>query len=381
VAAKAVASKAARSDNDNAFHPRTEFLPQILSAILPLRVGQVSPVVQIPAGYVVLQVVDMRYPQNAEAMAEARQRVLSQQQEVVLKAHEQALRRQYVTLHKAVLDSVNYEAPKPGLNALLSDKRAIADIRGGAPLTVGDLTDYLRMQFYHGSDQARQFKKMNEMKGGAVDAMLGRRLYNAEALRLGIEKTNEYRDRVRGFKESLVFDSFVQRVIVPTNKMTEPEVRKYYDAHLKEYSSPQMMRLRGLAFVRRNAAEDAMRKTRQGTDFNWLSANAEGQAPKGTAGLLTFDGSPVTLGSMPAGLQKALEGARAGQYRLYASPDGVFYVIAVQAVIAPTPQPYDQVREDIAKKLYNEKLKNAVQAYAAKLRARSKVGIYLTRAR
>ncbi len=381
VAARAVASKTARADGDNGYHSKGDYLPQIREAMASLRVGQVGPVIPIPSGFVVLQVVDMRYPQNAEALAEARKQVLTRQRETFLEAHGQALRKQFVTFHKAVFDAVNFQAPKPGLNSLLKDKRIIADIKGAEPLTVADLTDYLRMQFYHGADEPQQLQRMNSLKTSAVDAMVARRLLNAEALRLGIDKTSEYRDRVKGYRESLIFDSFIQKVIVPPNKMTEPEVRKYYDAHLGDYSSPAMLRIRGLAFTRRSAAEDVMRKTREGADFNWLSANAEGQAPKGTAGLLTFDGSPVTITSMPDGLQKALAGARAGQYRLYASPEGVFYVMAVQAVIAPTPQPYDQVHEDIAKKLYNEKLKKAVESYAATLRAHSKVEIYLARGR
>ena len=381
VVARAMAAKTARTDGDDQYHPRSAYLPEILAAMAPLQVGQVSPVIQIPAGFVVLRVADMRYLQNAEALAEARKQVVTQQQEVVLKAHEQVLRRQYATIHKAVLDGLNYEAPKPGLEALLKDRRAIADLKGGAPVTVGDLTDYLRMQFYHGSDQGRQFKRMDEMKGTAFDAMVARRLVNAEALRLGIDKTSEYGDRVRGFRESLVFDSFVQKVIVPPNKMTEPEVRKYYDGHLKDYSSPEMMKLRGLAFTRRSAAEDAMRKLREGADYNWLASNAEGQAPKNTPGLLTFDERPVTTTSMPEGVRKTLAGARAGDSRLYASPEGPFYVLSVQAVIAPSPQPYDQARETIAQKLYGEKLKKAVEAYAAKLRTHTKVETYLTRAR
>ena len=65
-----------------------------------------------------------------------------------------------------------------------------------------------------------------------------------------------------------------------------------------------------------------MRKLREGTDYGWLVANAEGQVDKGTAGLLTLDGRPVTTDSMPEGVQKALTGAKAGEFRLYASPEG-----------------------------------------------------------
>ena len=82
---------------------------------------------------------------------------------------------------------------------------------------------------------------------------------------------------------------------------------------------------------------------------------------------------------MPDGVQKALAGAKAGEARLYASPEGYFYVLAAQQVIASNARPYDDVREEIAKKLYSEKLKKAVDDYAGKLRAQSKVETYLKR--
>ncbi|MCU0251579.1 MAG: peptidyl-prolyl cis-trans isomerase [Vicinamibacterales bacterium] len=378
VAARAVAAKAARTQTDDAFHPKQDFLPQIAEAIAPLGAGQVGPVVRIPSGFVVVKVLEVRYPENPEARAEARKQVLNQQQLVALKAHEQELRRQTV-VNTALLKSLDYEAAKPGIDALLKDKRVVAEIKGAAPVTVGDLTDYLRMQLFHGSNQAAQRKKMNEQKGDALDAMVARRLLNMEALKLGIDKTNAYRDRATAYRDSLVFDSFFQKVIVPENKMREEDVRKHYDGHLKEYSSPGMIRMRGLAFAQRTAAEDAMRKLREGADFGWVASNAGGQVGKGAPGLLEFDGRPVTTDSMPAGMQKTLAGAKAGEFKLYVSPEGHVYVLAVQQVIAPSPRPYDEVREDIAKKLYQEKLKKALEGYAGKLRPLAKVETYVKR--
>jgi hypothetical protein len=381
VAARAVAAKTAKTDGDNAYHPKTDYLPQIAQAIAPLRVGQVSPVIRLQAGYVLVRVVDIRYPENAEARAEAKKQVLSQQQVAFLKAHEEDLRRQFVVVNKTLLANLNYEAAQPTIDALLKDTRVVAEIKGAASVTVGDLTDYLKMQYFHGSDQPAQRRRMNTNKTAALDATLGRRLLNMEALKLGIDKTNAYRDRVTGYKDSLVFDTFVQKVIAPENKMREDEVKQYYNGHLKDYSYPGMLRLRSLAFTRRSAAEDAIRKLREGTDYGWLAANADGQVAKGTPGLLAFDGQPVMVDSMPAGLQKSLADVKAGEPRLYASPEGPFYVLAVQQVLGSTARPYEDVREDIAKKLYGEKLKKGVETYAAKLRAQSKVETYLVRAR
>jgi hypothetical protein len=265
------------------------------------------------------------------------------------------------------------------MDALLKDKRVIAEIKGASAVTIADLTDYLRMQFFHGTDQSKQRREMNSKKDAALDAMIGRRLLNMEALRLGIDKTNEYRDRVNGYRDSLVFDSFIQKVIVPENKMKEEEVKGYYTAHLKEYSYPEMLKVQSLAFSGRPAAENAMRKLREGTDYGWLAANADGQVARGAPGVLAFDGRPVTTDSMPGGLQKVLAGSKAGDHRLYASPEGPFYVLAVQQVIASNPRPFEEVRTEIAQKLYKEKLTKSVDDYARKLRAHSKVAVYLKR--
>jgi len=379
VAAREVAAKTARKDGDDTYHQKADYLPPIAEAIAALPAGRVSPVVKIQAGYVVVKVVDIRYPKNPDARAEAQRRVLGQQQQALLTAHQKTLRRNYAVVNTAVLKGLDFEAPKPGLDALLKDTRIVADIKGAAPLTVADLTDYLRMQFFHGTDQAAQRNRMNAKKEDALDATIARRLLNAEALRLGIDKTNAYRDRISAYQESVVFGHFLEKVIVPESKMKEEEVKQYYAGHLKEYSPPGMLRIRSLAFTGRIAAETAMRRLREGADFSWLAANAEGQAGKGTPGVLTFDGRPVTTDSLPDGMQKALAGAKAGEFRLYWSPEGLVYVLAVQQVITPNAKPYAEVREAIAKKLYDEKLKKGVEEYARKLREQTKVETYLKR--
>ncbi|MBP1604168.1 MAG: hypothetical protein H6Q09_1340, partial [Acidobacteria bacterium] len=147
VAAKAVAAKAATADADDAFHGKQDYLPQIADAIAGLKAGQLSPLVRIPAGFVVLKVIDVRHPENPEAKAVARRQVLDRQREAAMTAHEKAMRRDSAAVNAAILKSLDYEAAKPGIEALLKDKRVVAEIKGAAPVTVADLTDHLRLQF------------------------------------------------------------------------------------------------------------------------------------------------------------------------------------------------------------------------------------------
>lgn len=380
IASKAIADAKAKADTDQEYHQQKDYLPQIASAIAALETGQVSPVIRLDTGFVVVKVLDIRYPEKADVRAEVTKVLLGERQLAALKAHEEELRAANVVIHKDVIDGVDYEAATPNLEALMKDTRVIAEIKGAAPFTVADLTDYLRMQAYHGDDNVAQGKRYNSRKQAALDATVARRLLNAEALRLGIDATPEYIDRINGYEESLVFNSFVQRVIVPDNKMREEEVKAYYDAHTADYSTPGMLRVRSLAFTKRAAAEAATEKLRAGTDFAWLAANAEDQAARDTPDLLVFDGRPVMTDSMPEGVQKVLRDTSAGDVRLYADGDGPYYALVVQDRVAREPRPYAEVRDEIARKLFGEKLKTAVETYATRLRAQVKVEVFVKKA-
>lgn len=380
-AAAVAASKAKVADGQAVYHQRKEYLPEVIEAMGKLQPGEVSPVIKIPAGFVVVKVVDIRYPENAEARIQARRTALGFKQQTALVAFEDDLRAKHVVVHEDVLGAVDYEAKEPGLDALGKDTRVVATIEGAGPITVADLTEYLKLQFFHGGgDNAAQLKRMNSRKQAALDATIGRRVMNLEAVRRGLDKSDAYLDKVGAFEDSLVFDSFVQKVIAPDSKLKEGDVRGYYDGHLAQYSSPEMLRIRSLAFADRKAAEAAMAKLREGADYGWLLANSEGQVDQAAEGLLAFDGRPITTASMPEGVQKAVAGARTSEARLYESPDGRFYVLAIQGVVTPVPQAYDDVKGEIAKKLHGERLKKNVEEYAAKLKALSKLEIHLRKA-
>jgi hypothetical protein len=80
---------------------------------------------------------------------------------------------------------------------------------------------------------------------------------------------------------------------------------------------------------------------------------------------------------LPAGLQKAVAGARSGDVRLYASPEKHYYVLAVQQVVPAAPKPYEEVRGEVARKVLDQKIEKAIDEYAAKLRSLSDVKVFL----
>ena len=119
-----------------------------------------------------------------------------------------------------------------------------------------------------------------------------------------------------------------------------------------------------------------MEKLTTGTDFDWLSSNAEGQVDKDTKGLLIFKGELLTVSSMPEGVQKTISGAKPGEFRLYESPEGYFYVLYIYHLTPGAPRPFESARNDIAKEVFDDKVRKALEAYADQLREYYPVKIY-----
>ncbi len=97
---------------------------------------------------------------------------------------------------------------------------------------------------------------------------------------------------------------------------------------------------------------------------------------KETEGLLNFEGKLLTLRSLPEGVRQALSEAKPGDFRLYASPEGYYYVLYVYHLVPAQLLPFANVREKIAKKVFKDKVKKAIEDYADKLREYYPVKIY-----
>lgn len=374
---KSLSDKKGKGSEEGNYLKEKELLPEIAEVVSKVKIGSTSSVVKIKTGFVIFKLEDVRFPEDPKVKERVRMELLRQKQKEAFAKYEKALKAKSVKVNDSLLKSIDFESKEQGFEKLLKDKRAVAEIKGEKPITVGELAEYMKQQLYHGVERAVEAKRLNKRKEQILDEILQKRILRKEALRLGIDKTEGYKNKVKEYENSLIFGAFVAKAVAPDIKLNEEELKGYYDQHAKEYTYPEMMKIKSLAFLKREDAEKALVQLRQGTDFQWLGANAEGQVDKNTKGVLNFEDNLLTTKNLPENVQKAVSGAKSGDFRLLANPENCFYVLSIQEVIPPRPQPYPEAREQIAKKIYNEKLTQAVEDYADKLRAVSDVKIYL----
>jgi len=354
-----------------------ELLPEVAEIVTKMKIGSASPIVKIKPGFVIFRLEDVRYPDDLKVKEQARRDALRQKQMEAIMKYERTLKVKYAKVNEQLLKSLDFESKEPGFDKLLKDKRVLVEIKGEKPITVGGFTEYMKQQLYHGVERAVQAKRLNKKKTQALEEMFQKRLFRKEALRLGIDKTESYLNKVKEHEGSLIFGSFVQKAVVPDVKLKEEEIKTYYDQHIKEYTYPEMMKINSLVFGKREDAEKTITSLKKGTDFQWVKAHAEGQMDRNTKGVLDFDGKLLTTKDLTEEIRKAVSGAKAGDFRLFESPQNHYYVLYIQEVVPSKPQPYVEAREKIARKVYDDKLKKALEEYADKLRAASDVKVYL----
>ncbi len=383
LAEQAVAAKTATSDDKGLSVSPKKLLPPIAAAGAGLEVGGVSPVVKVTAGketkFVVFKLMDKQWPENPQERKRAEVEALNMKQNEVLEEFRESLFKQYVTVHEKVLARLDYEAPKVDFEKLKTDTRVVADVKGGKPVTVGDLTKALADHFYHGLEKAAQDKNVNKQKSSILRKVINKQFIDMEAAKRGIERSDEYKDAVREYRYRLLFGMFVNKVILPDIKADEQELLSYYNDHKAEFSYPEMVKLRGLAFTTKPQAEAALKKLQKGSEFNWVRANAEGLVEESAEGGGAYDGQVLTKKNLPEGMRKALANTRTGEFTLYASPDGHFHVLTIEKSIPAEPIPFDdgKVQEKVKQAVLEAKVDKAISDWGAKLRPSADISIYL----
>ena len=356
-----------------------DLAPQIAQVISKMEVGSTSPIVAIgEKGFIILRLEGKSFPaeEDSEAMEKARQQVLSQQKLKAARDYYQDLKKKYVKVNEELIDGLDFESEKPGFEKLLKDKRVIVEVSGGQPITVGELTGALKQKFFHGVERAIKAKQVNKRKNEVLESVVEKRILLKEAFKQGIDRSDEYKYRVKEYEISVIFGAFIEKVINPDIKLNQKELKTHYQKNSEKYTLPEMMRIKELVFGKKSDALSAMEKLGKGTDFNWLSSNAEGQVERNNKGFLRFEGKLLTVGSLPEDVQKVLSGANPGDFRLYENPGGYFYVLYIYHLIPAEPRPFDTVRQDIAKEVFKDKVKKAVEDYADQLREYYPVKIY-----
>jgi hypothetical protein len=380
IAGKALKDGTAYGSEAGAYMKPDSLSPEVLEVVSKMSVGSVSPIIPVGSAkhdYALVKLEEELFREDPAKREEARILTLSAKKNQLLHKTREKLSRKYVTLDKKLNKSLDYDAKKPGMAKLLEDDRILVKIKGEEPILVKDVSRAVNEKFFHGLEAAMERKQVSKVKQEVLDEMIGRRVIRKEALLQGIDKTKRYQKLVKEKEETILFGSFVNKVVAPGVKIGDEDIAAYYNKHLADYSYPEMMRLKGLAFDKLRDAESALAKLKKGADWAWVKTNAEGLTDKDAENLLIFDENLLMVTSLSDDVKQALTGAKPGDFRLATGPDGRFYILSVLEVTPSRRQSIEEVSMVVAQTVFNAKLEQSLEEWAAKLKQEARVEIYL----
>ena len=372
----------AEVESESRYIKDADLNPAVAQIVSRMDTGDVSPVVTVGLGkHILFHIEGMRYPEqiDQEMWRSAQNKVLTQKKLEAVRDYYGGLRNKYVKIDQVLLESLDYESASPGYEALRDDKRILVKMKGEDPITVADLSAALEQKFFHGVNQAIAAKRVNAAKAEELERMLHNRILRKVALDKGLDRTKEYGLRVREYEEAMLFGWFIEKVITPEIQLKRKELQQYYDDHRDRFEAPKMIRMRSLTFRQKSRAIDAIDKLTEGTDFDWMAANAEGQVDRSATGLLRFDGRLLTQQGLPEGLRNAVAGSATGDYRLFSDEArGVHYVLRIEQLVDTGVRPFPEVQKEVAEIVFDRKLSAAIDSWTDQLSRHYPVEVFLT---
>ncbi len=223
---KFLSDKKGKGEEEGSYLKRRELLPEIEEAVSKMTIGSFSPVIKIKSGYVIFKLEDIRFPEDPGIREKIKLDILLRKQKEAYFEYFKTLKKKYAKVNEGLLKSLDFESKEPGFDKLLKDKRVLVEIRGEKPITVGEFAEYMKQQLFHGVERAIETKRLNKRKRSESWMRCStKEFFRKEALRLGIDKTESYKNKVKENENSLLFGAFVAKAIAPDIKLKEEELK------------------------------------------------------------------------------------------------------------------------------------------------------------
>lgn len=375
----AVAAGRAEKVEEPSFLKVAEMLPGVAQTIEPLQPGEVAPVVPAGERFAVIRLLGRRVPDVPATREEVQAEIAAAARGAALRTWVERLRQRRVKEDAAVLADLDFDAEAGDFERFLRDDRPVARIRGAEPIRVRDLAAALKQRFFHGVEQAGERGRLAQARDGALERLATEAAIQQEGRELGLDRSPEFVARLAETRGQLLFGLFLEKVVEPSLRMTDEEIRAAYARNVAQYTTPEMIRVESLAFATGASGRQALERLQAGADLGWMRTHADERVDaESLPAELRFDGRLAVRDSLPAEVRQALEGAGAGAFRLFVEPSGRSHVLAVRHLEPPRPAPLEEVHQDVARRLLDEKRNQAVAEWATKLRQVSEVKLFVT---
>ena len=190
-------------------------------------------------------------------------------------------------------------------------------------------------------------------------------------------------DLRRNLERQMIQQRVQQNEVLGKIGVTDDEARRYYEAHMNEFTTPPSVTLReilvtvstdakGLNVAADEAAKERAEEIRKrvtsgGESFEKLAGEVSDSPSKANAGLI----GPLSVNDISPELRKLIESMKPGDVAELVRTSRGYQILKLEAITPTQTLPLDQAREQISERVFTDKRRAEFQKYLQKLRAQA----------
>jgi peptidyl-prolyl cis-trans isomerase C len=238
-----------------------------------------------------------------------------------------------------------------------------------------------------------------EGKKEFLDRLVMDELYYQEAVSRGLDKDSEYLDQIEAIKRNILASKVKKQILEQSVTPSDDEIRQYYEENKEEFTVPESLKLRHiLVKVTRPFAAPGETEAKPTPEQAKEEAAAKAKIQKAAAklnGKVAFEDVAKEFSDDKASAMKGGEippvrkGVKSKEFEDAAwaltAPGQVspifqdrrgFNLVKLEEMLPASVKEFDKVKEQIKRKLENEKRKNALDEFNKKLKEKASVVVH-----
>jgi peptidyl-prolyl cis-trans isomerase C len=226
-------------------------------------------------------------------------------------------------------------------------------------------------------------KMVSANKGKFLDDLVLQELLSQEAKKQGLDKDPEIVKSIERIKTKLLAKKLIEKQIVDSAKVTDDDVKKYYDEHKSEFMDPEQLQASHILIrvkdpaneaedkAAKEKAEELLKKVQGGGDFAAIAKESSDCPSSAKGGDLGF----FSKGQMVPEFEKAAFELKKGEISGVVKTKFGYHIIKVTDKKEARQMTLDEVKDQIKDQLMREKQKTAFDDYTNNLKSKATIKI------
>lgn len=206
-----------------------------------------------------------------------------------------------------------------------------------------------------------------------LDTLVTRKLLLREAKKEKIESDKDFQEKLDEIKDQLLMESLLKKKLSMDGKMTDEDLKKYYEAHKEEFKKDGEISTRHILVKTQDEAKQIMAQIQKGEDFAELARKYSiDPNAKASGGEIGFHPKGTLVPEYEAAAFKL---KKVGQISPITKTQFGYHIIKLEGMKPPTYVPFEEVKDFIKQKIGQEKQKELFDKYVADLKKGAKITI------